>query len=243
MDNFAAWVDAPTEALIPTPIDDDSSDFLRDEILQTQQFVIDKLDEQKNSEKEASDRTGKESELMRKHKDVMNGESERSEISRVLLVELQKSIRSTDMRLMSMKKKFPVTEPLRETYYKEISELNFSISALARNFTGRENEVKKIVQSAVSLNNKSAEASNLKKLRNSILEAKQKHEKLIAIKKSIRELRAKSQLVHWNVKESPKKGRSNCKDEFRKYVASFAKKKSASGTAKKIYVDRKCMHR
>lgn len=77
MDNFLTWVDAPSEALIPTPVEDESNNYLRDEILQIQQFVIDKLDEQKINDTEEEDRSMDDSMLAQRVVDEMRVEKRR----------------------------------------------------------------------------------------------------------------------------------------------------------------------
>ncbi|CAI2353234.1 unnamed protein product [Caenorhabditis sp. 36 PRJEB53466] len=184
MDNFVNWVDAPTESLIPSPISDESNNLLRDEVLQIHQYVNDKLDEQITNEAESEDEKGKEAERALKLMADISAESSRAEACRIDLMELQKACRNYDMRLISMKQNFAICEMSPDNHDTVLGDMKFDLAKLEDRFTTRENEVKKLQQNAFR-NHTEMMKQELKKVKNSILEAKKSHEKLRSLQESV----------------------------------------------------------
>lgn len=101
MDNFTIWVDAPTEALIETPVDDQSSGFLRDEIMLTQQYVLEKLDEQ--TEQDKGEQTDEQAAKSRELASQVQTESQRMHDIKKELNVFKESCKSIELQLVSVK--------------------------------------------------------------------------------------------------------------------------------------------
>lgn len=190
MDNFTIWVDAPSEALIETPLDDESSCFLRDEILQTQQYVFEKLDEQKTSEIEKEEHLVEEKEQAQKLLSLIDTEGKRTKDIGTKLVGIREAVKTIELQLISIKNDFPAKiKLLGDEHEKVLLETNNEISILQENVANREKIIRKLLENDATADKEEAKR-DCKKLRNSILEAKQKHEKLSALRITCRELQA-----------------------------------------------------
>ncbi|EFO91448.1 CRE-SYP-1 protein [Caenorhabditis remanei] len=189
MDNFTIWVDAPSEALIETPLDDESNCFLREEIQQTQQYVIEKLDEQKNCEQEKGEQTDEETTKASKILSLVTTEGKRSkDISREL-VDLQEACKLNEIQLVSIQKNSPDFVKLcKENYDQDLIETNNALILLHDNFTKRQSSLNKLQQAGLSCDKEEAK-KECKKLRSCVLEAKQKHEKLLTLRGSVSKLK------------------------------------------------------
>uniref|UniRef100_A0A1I7TSN8 Kinectin n=1 Tax=Caenorhabditis tropicalis TaxID=1561998 RepID=A0A1I7TSN8_9PELO len=186
MDNFTIWVDAPTEALIETPMEDESSCFLRDEILQTQQYVIEKLDEQKTNEQEKGDHEAKAA--AKKIISFIAAEGKRTKDVNKQLVGLREACKTNELKLNSLKNDFPAPiAPSEDDYEKVLSDTKREILVLQESFAARESKIKKLLEMNPNGNGEEARKA-CKKLREMVLEAKQKHDQIKSFRQSVQEL-------------------------------------------------------
>ncbi|CAL2033370.1 unnamed protein product [Caenorhabditis brenneri] len=190
MDNFTIWVDAPSEALIETPLDDESSCYLRDEILLTQQYVFEKLDEQKTNETEKEEHAVQEKEQEQKLLSLIAAEGKRTKSISTELVGYREAVKSIELQLVSIKNDFPAKIKLQgDEHEKLFAETNNEISILQDNVRNREKSIRKLLENDATADREKAK-KECKKLRNSILESKQRHEKLSALSASCRKFQA-----------------------------------------------------
>ncbi|CAB04186.2 uncharacterized protein CELE_F26D2.2 [Caenorhabditis elegans] len=189
MDNFTIWVDAPTEALIETPVDDQSSGFLRDEIMLTQQYVLEKLDEQ--TEQDKGEQTDEQAAKSRELASQVQTESQRMHDIKKELNVFKESCKSIELQLVSVKKSIPDRTKLQSgEKEKSLNEADYELSKFEDLLSSRERELTKIIQREQSRNN--GEAKNeCKRLREMIMAAKQKHEKLVELNSSCAMMQAK----------------------------------------------------
>ncbi|CAP24082.1 Protein CBR-SYP-1 [Caenorhabditis briggsae] len=201
MDNFTIWVDsAPSETITEAPVDDESNSILRKEIQQTQQYVIGKLNEQETNEKEKGDHSKEKT--MKVFKMITTQEKKLVNVS-LHLESLEKVCKSIELQLIAMKESFPESISLTEEFYeKDLLHVENQIVLLQEICDSR---VKTLNQLELNGFNHSKEDAKLecKKLRESILAAKQKHEKLVTLNVSKIKLQAeKDELISLNNQEA-----------------------------------------